>query len=271
MPKHPRPVRIAVPEARAQLADTVVDLVNLSLNGALIRVSYELRPGTVWPFVLELPLEAATLTGRVVRCQRTVMSPPDSSEGHVPYNVALTFDRPSIAAQRILEQLCGTAIETDQTTPPAAAHSFVNRSPATGSKHVRVLVVDDEESVRAFAERALREAGYEVALASNGPEALRIAEERGPFDVFVIDILMPPGMQGDELGRQLRERDLDVKVLYFTAYSDRLFQDPDRGVLWENEAFLDKPVTLQGLREAVSLLLFDRLPPQAGSSILKSV
>ena len=120
----------------------------------------------------------------------------------------------------------------------------------------RILVVDDEESMRRLAERALRDAGYEVALASDGPEALRLVEEQGPFDVSVIDIMMPE-MQGDELGRRIRQADPDARVLYFTGYSDRLFEQ--RKVLWQNEAFIEKPVTVKGLLEAVSLLLFGHI------------
>jgi two-component system cell cycle sensor histidine kinase/response regulator CckA len=118
---------------------------------------------------------------------------------------------------------------------------------------MRVLVVDDDESVRRFAERVLREAACEVAVASDGFEALRVAQEQGPFDLFVIDMLMPQ-MRGDELARQLRQTDPDAKVLYFTGYSDHIFED--RKVLWENETFIDKPVTVKGLLEAVSMSLF---------------
>ena len=117
----------------------------------------------------------------------------------------------------------------------------------------RLLVVDDEEAVRDFAERVLREAGYDVVVASDGSEALRLVAQQPPFDAFVIDVVMPQ-MSGDELARQLRIADPDVKVLYFTGYSDRLFTD--KRTLWEHEAFVDKPVTIKGLREDVSLLLF---------------
>ncbi len=117
----------------------------------------------------------------------------------------------------------------------------------------RILVVDDEEPVRAFAERALVGAGYEVVVASDGPEALRIVEEQGPFDVFVVDVLMPQ-MRGDELARRLRQMDADVKVLYFTGYPDQLFKE--KITLWEHEAFVEKPVSGTGLLEAVSLVLF---------------
>ncbi len=127
----------------------------------------------------------------------------------------------------------------------------------------RVLVVDDEISILTFAQRALSDAGYDVVVASDGPEALRILEAERPFDVFVVDVMMPQ-MRGDELGRQLRQPDPDVKVLYFTGYADRLFDE--RTLLWEHEAFLEKPVTVRGLLEAVSLLTFGHIHgPGAGT------
>ena len=115
------------------------------------------------------------------------------------------------------------------------------------------LVVDDEESNRTFAAQVLSEANYEVVSASDGPEVLRIVEEQSPFDLFVVDVLMPQ-MQGDELARRLRQMDPDAKILYLTAYSDRLFEH--RHALWANEAFVEKPVSMDGLLEAVSLILF---------------
>ena len=118
----------------------------------------------------------------------------------------------------------------------------------------RVLVVDDEESIRVFADRVLRDTGYEVLVASDGPEALGVVDAQAvPFDVFVIDIMMPE-MRGDELARRIRRREPDAKVLYFTSYSDRLFEE--HTTLGTHEAFIEKPVGVKGLREAVSLLLF---------------
>ena len=116
----------------------------------------------------------------------------------------------------------------------------------------RVLIVDDEESIRTFAERVLHLAGYETAVAADGPEALRIAEAQAPFDLLLADVFMP-AMHGDELARRLLRLEPDLKVLYFTGYSDQLFAE--RTTLGANEAFIDKPVTMKGLVEAVSLML----------------
>jgi len=117
----------------------------------------------------------------------------------------------------------------------------------------RLLVADDEESVRLFAKRALNDAGYSVLLASDGSEALKVAEEQGPFALFILDVVMPR-MTGEEVSRRLRLANPDAKVLYFTGYSDRLFEE--RNVLWENESFIEKPATVKALLEAVSFSLF---------------
>jgi response regulator RpfG family c-di-GMP phosphodiesterase len=59
-------------------------------------------------------------------------------------------------------------------------------SAVVGQDRLRVLVVDDEESIRTFAGRILRDAGYEVAVASDGPEALRLVDAAPrPFDLFM--------------------------------------------------------------------------------------
>ncbi len=115
----------------------------------------------------------------------------------------------------------------------------------------RVLVVDDEETVRKFVSRVLTEAGYKTLTAEDGRSAIGAAEQEEPFDLLVTDLMMP-NMTGDELARRLRSTQPGLKVLYLTGYSDQLFKD--KVTLWEDEAFLDKPCGVKGLLEAVSLL-----------------
>ena len=113
------------------------------------------------------------------------------------------------------------------------------------------LVVDDEEGVRRFVDRALTLAGYRTASATSGVEALALASETA-FDILVTDLMMPE-MNGDELARRLRAAKPALKVLYLTGFSDALFAE--KVTLWKDEAFLEKPCSLRGLLEAVSLLL----------------
>jgi two-component system cell cycle sensor histidine kinase/response regulator CckA len=117
----------------------------------------------------------------------------------------------------------------------------------------RILVVDDEEGIRLFVDRVLRDAGYETCVATDGESALRLIEQGGTFDLLLTDLNMPE-MTGDELSRRVRLLHPDLSVLYLTGFADRLFTA--RATLWENEAFVEKPVSIDGLREAVSLALF---------------
>jgi two-component system cell cycle sensor histidine kinase/response regulator CckA len=127
-------------------------------------------------------------------------------------------------------------------------NSWFGRAQSATAK--RILVVDDEEPVRRFVARVLQQAGYEIVMAADGPDALSQADGRS-FDLVVTDVMMP-GMNGDELARRLRLAQPALKVLYLTGFSDKLFKE--RSTLWQDEAFLDKPCSIKGLLEAVSLL-----------------
>jgi two-component system cell cycle sensor histidine kinase/response regulator CckA len=121
----------------------------------------------------------------------------------------------------------------------------------------RILVVDDEPSVRTFVECVLRDEGYVTMVASDGPEALTILANDGPFDVLVTDVVMPQ-MGGDELARRVRQAAPTIKVLYVTGSPDRLFQTKPN--LSEGEALLEKPCADDALNAAVSSLLNGHRP-----------
>lgn len=113
----------------------------------------------------------------------------------------------------------------------------------------RVLLVEDEDSVRNFAARALKRQGYEVFEASTGREALDVMDqEQDRVDIVVSDVVMPE-MDGPTLLKQLRMRNSDVKVIFISGYPDEVFKkslDPD-----EQFAFLAKPFTLPQLAAKV--------------------
>jgi hypothetical protein len=113
MPSPPRPRRVAVPGARVHLANTFTDLVNVSRTGVVIRVGYELRLASEWPLMLELSGHAVRVTGRVVRCE-PVDSLPSGAMLTTDYALALTFVNASPEAQTALDELCGTARETNE-------------------------------------------------------------------------------------------------------------------------------------------------------------
>jgi len=135
-------------------------------------------------------------------------------------------------------------------------HLHGDRMKGKPSRPFSILVVDDEQSVQRFVERVLRDSGYETTAAGDGPEAIEAAAKMEHFDLLVTDVMMPQ-MTGDELARRLRIQHPSLKVLYLTGFSDRLFKE--KVTLWADEAFLDKPCSVKGLQQAVSLLLFERI------------
>jgi DNA-binding NtrC family response regulator len=82
---------------------------------------------------------------------------------------------------------------------------------------VRILVVDDEQHVRASLAAWFREDGYDVSVAGSGREALQALAHDGA-DILLVDIKMP-GMDGLELHRKARELAPDATVIMMTAYA----------------------------------------------------
>jgi len=97
-----------------------------------------------------------------------------------------------------------------------------------------ILLVEDEEAVRAFASRALASRGYTVLEAETGLDALRVVEEcNGKIDLIVSDVIMPE-MDGPSMLTELRKRGLKAKVIFVSGFT-----------------FLPKPFTLKQLIETV--------------------
>jgi two-component system cell cycle sensor histidine kinase/response regulator CckA len=112
-----------------------------------------------------------------------------------------------------------------------------------------ILLVEDEDPVRAVNGRALAARGYTVLEAASGVEALQIIEARKtPVDLVVSDVVMPE-MDGPTLLRELRKRYPDLKVIFVSGYAEDAF----RKNLPEGEEFnfLAKPFSLKQLVEAV--------------------
>jgi two-component system cell cycle sensor histidine kinase/response regulator CckA len=120
-----------------------------------------------------------------------------------------------------------------------------------------VLVIDDDDAVRIFVKRILDEDGYVVDASATGSDALTRIYDGQTYDLLVVDVCMPE-MSGPQLVARMRRRGSQAKVLYITGYADQLFEERD-DQLWADEAFVDKPCTVQGLREAVSLLVHGQI------------
>ena len=121
----------------------------------------------------------------------------------------------------------------------------------------RILVVDDEETVRTIIQRSLEHLGYEVVVASDGVEALEIyADSVDSFALVIIDMIMPK-MPGDELFYRLQEQNPHVQVLIASGYASdsRTKAILDDGAL----AFIQKPFAVEELAQEVRQCLDQEL------------
>jgi CheY-like chemotaxis protein len=109
----------------------------------------------------------------------------------------------------------------------------------------RVLVVEDEPSVRAYVCSQLASLGYQLEAVASGPEALRILEKDRSFDLLLTDVVLPQGMSGVELARRATSISRNLKVLLTSGYSEEVFErlgKPDKSTL-----LLRKPYKLKEL------------------------
>ena len=122
-----------------------------------------------------------------------------------------------------------------------------------------LCVVDDDPMMLDVLARILQRENYELLMAHSGAAMMeQLAGHSGSVDLLVTDYAMP-GMQGRELADLVRQRFPEVKVLYQTGFSDKLFES--RAELEEGAAFVEKPFTARGLREAARLVLFGSINP----------
>ncbi|MEK6688436.1 MAG: ATP-binding protein, partial [Gemmatimonadota bacterium] len=116
-----------------------------------------------------------------------------------------------------------------------------------------ILLVEDEEAVRRFVRRRLEASGYTVLEASNGREALRVAERHaGTIHLLISDVIMPE-MGGRVLAEQLGSTRPDLRVLFVSGYTDDAVLRA--GVMQASRAFLPKPFTPAGLVQKVREVL----------------
>lgn len=120
--------------------------------------------------------------------------------------------------------------------------------PADLTGTARILLVEDEDAVRTFSERALTNKGYEVVTADCGENAVEVytALEDKNLDLLITDVIMP-NMDGPTLAKHMREENPKLKIIFISGYTEEKLKDH----MGENIWFLPKPFTLQQLAAKV--------------------
>ena len=138
-------------------------------------------------------------------------------------------------------------------TTQAAPAASTRAAPPTARGTETILVVEDDPRVRAATVRALRAAGHRVLVASDGPEALAVAEQNDPpLHLVVTDVVMP-GMSGRAVVDALRRRQPGLRALFVSGYPQDVIAS--RGVLDGGIEFLAKPFTASSLAARVRAVL----------------
>jgi CheY-like chemotaxis protein len=113
----------------------------------------------------------------------------------------------------------------------------------------RILIAEDEDTLRALVARALRDIGHEVEVAADGAEALDVLQrEQGRFDLLLADIKMPV-MDGIALALAAARDAPDVTILLMTGYADQRERASGLDALVHDVVL--KPFTLAEIRSAV--------------------
>jgi len=149
-----------------------------------------------------------------------------------------------------VEQPAAAASATNGAAKDAAAAAPAEAKPRTDlTGQGTILLVEDEEGLRALNARGLRSRGYTVVEAENGVEAMEMLEEQsGAIDLVVSDVVMPE-MDGPTLLKAMREKNPDIKFIFVSGYAEDAFEKS----LPEGQQFdfLPKPFTLSQLVAAV--------------------
>ncbi len=115
----------------------------------------------------------------------------------------------------------------------------------------RILLAEDDESMRGFLERALQRAGHQVTAFANGEEAFECLKTE-PFSLLLTDIVMPR-MDGIELARRASEIDPKLKIMFITGFAAVTLNNDQTAPKYAR--VLSKPFHLKDLVREVDRLL----------------
>ena len=165
----------------------------------------------------------------------------DSEPGRTSFRIFLPRHIPG--AEETLAQIPATEAP-EIASALAAADTMARAATADLTGQGTILLVEDEEGLRALNARGLASRGYTVLEAGNGVEAIEAFDKHGHVDLVVSDVVMPE-MDGPTLLKELRQRDPNVKIIFVSGYAEEAFSKnlPSQ----EQYAFLAKPFTLKQL------------------------
>lgn len=139
------------------------------------------------------------------------------------------------------------SVETQATSPHETTPT--NRDKASG----RILLVEDQKEVMMVLQRILAAAGYDVATAESGDEALRLFMRDDQFDLIATDIVMPGHLQGPSLAKEIRKLRPDKRFIFLSGYASE--ETVQGNALRADDIRLMKPISRSELLNAIAKCL----------------
>ena len=115
----------------------------------------------------------------------------------------------------------------------------------------RILLAEDDDSLRAFLARALERAGYEVRACADGEQAIEALND-GPYDLLLTDIVMP-GVDGIEVAREAAARMPALRIMFITGFAAVALSPGNRAP--QGAKVLSKPVHLREIVAEVERMI----------------
>ncbi len=215
---------------------------NMHQSGGYINVKSTLGVGTT--FSLYLPRHAPDEVRRLTEESEQPSSPIKESVPSVSQLVRVKPNTPKTG-----DQLQFFFAEDKPSLPPPLLPS--NDLSGTGT----ILLVEDEDGVRAVTRKALTAKGYTIVECNCAEEALEKVEDGTTFDLLITDMVMP-GMDGVTLASTLREKGIYSKILLISGFSEEAARGEIKAM--PDFYFLAKPFTLKELGEKVKQILGDK-------------
>lgn len=196
--------------------------------------------------------------GMDAETRRRALDPFFTTRGHDASGLGLTVAYGTIRRMGgllCLESEPGTGTTVEVYLPRAVTSEVAAPAPgpARRVRGARILLVDDEETVRETTARLLERLDYEVVTAPHAEAALEVWRSSEPFDLVLTDIVMP-GPTGFELAHRIQEEAPGQRILFTSGYASReLGREPDK----PPGPFLAKPFTVEELAAKVGEVLAD--------------
>lgn len=127
----------------------------------------------------------------------------------------------------------------------AATDERIEKSPESDNQEVTILVVEDDHRVRSTTVARVKELGYAVLEAADGPAALEVLKQSPSVDLLFTDVVMPGGMMGSELAHEAKRLYPNIKVLFTSGYTEQA--SVQSGAIEEGGILLKKPYRLADL------------------------